>query len=94
MYLRREYTISLGNILFKERENQLVMYLFDPSKIQVHCLTWRLQRKSLKDINVIPSKQCITWHKPLVFDLKIIKAKDLRKTLNPGEIYGNYTKAV
>lgn len=39
MHLRREYAISLRNILFKEIVSHLVMYLFDQSKIQVDCLT-------------------------------------------------------
>ena len=84
--LRREYTISLGNILFKERASHLDMYLFDLSKIHVDCLTWRLQRKFLRDIEVIHSKQCITQHKPLVFDFVVVKVKDTRKSLNPGEL--------
>ena len=91
MHLRREYAISLRNILFKEIVSHLVMYLFDQSKIQVDCLT---PKKFLKDIKVIPSKQCITQHKPFVFDFKVVKAKDSRKDLTPGEMYGNYMKTV
>ena len=52
------------------------MYLFDQSKIQVDCLT---PKKFLKEIKVIPSKQCITQHKPFVFNFKIVKAKAQEK---------------
>ena len=63
------------NTPFKKGESYLVIYEFDPSKIQVdNCLVWRDQR-NLRDIKAISSKYCLTQHKPLVCDFRIMIVK-------------------
>ena len=73
------------------------------SKSPSHVFVWSIKnsgrlfdskKSSWKTLKVIPSKQCITQHKPFVFDFKVVKAKDSRKDLTPGEMYGNYMKTV
>ena len=76
--------MTVGNTLFKMRVSHLVTYEPGPYKRNVdHCLVKRKQRKFLKDIKVLPSEECITQRKPLVYDLKIIKVKDTRKMFVP-----------
>ena len=66
--------MAVGNILFKNKASHLVTYKPGPSKIQVdYCLVRRNQRKFLKDIKFLRSKECITEHKVLVFEFKIRK---------------------
>ena len=37
----------------------------------------------MKDINILPSEECISQYKPLVCDFKIRKVKDTRKNFVP-----------
>lgn len=41
------------------------------------------QRKFLKDIQVLPSEECITQHKPLVYGFEIRKGKDTGRKFVP-----------
>ena len=77
--------ITVENTLSNKRASYLVILQSDPSKTRFNYnLVRRKQRKFLKDINVLPSEDCITQHRPLVFDLNIRKVKDTREMLVPG----------
>ena len=77
----REYTFQQkGN----KRASHLVILESDPSKTRFnYYLVRRKQRKFLKDIKVLPSEDCITQHRPLVFG-NVRKVKDTRKMFVPG----------
>ena len=77
----------LGNTFFKNRASHLVLvtYEFDSSKTHVsYCLERRNQRKSLKDIKLLPRSLLLKHkllHKPLVYEFTIRKLKDTRRKL-------------
>ena len=56
-----------ANSLLKKGASHPYTDEFGPLKIQIdYCLAWRNQQKPLKDIEVLPSEECITQHKPCV----------------------------
>ena len=65
---------------------------FYPSKTQAyHCLVRKDQSKFGKDMKFLPSKVCITQHKPFSRNFEIRKLKDTMRKY-PLERYGNYMK--
>ena len=73
-----------GNTLSKKTASLFVIYESSPSKTQVdYRLVWRSQRSFLKDVKILPSKECITKHKPLLYDFKIRKVKGTKRNFLP-----------
>ena len=59
--------MTVGNTLFKRRENHLDTYDTSPLKTQAdYCLLWTDHRKLLIDLKALPSEEHITQHKSLV----------------------------
>ena len=76
--------VTVENTLFNKRASHLVILESDPSKTRFnYYLVRRKQRKFLKDIKVLPSEDCITQHRPLIFG-NVRKVKDTRKMFVPG----------
>ena len=77
--------MTAGYTLFGKRASHLVTYKSVPSNIQVdYCLVNRNQKKVLKDMEVLTSRECITQYKLLIWDLMRRKIKNTRITLIPG----------
>lgn len=72
--------MTVRNTLFQKRASHLVNNESGPSKTHLDYF-WvrRNQQKFLKDIEALPSEQCITQDKPLVCDFgMILRFKKLR----------------
>ena len=78
--------MTVGNTVFKNKASHLVIYEPGPPKPKVYyCLVRRKQRKLLKDIKTLPSKEYKkpSSNKSLVGDFKIRKVKDTRGKFVP-----------
>ena len=69
----------VGNTCFKKKDSHLVTFESGLARTQIdYFLLRQNQRKYLCDVKVIPSEECITQHKPVVYVLKIKKLKRLK----------------
>lgn len=65
----------------------LSQYEASPSKTGKLCFGWEKSKAFGKDINILPSEECITQHKPFVRDFKILWEKlHLRKGISKGTL--------
>ena len=68
--------------LFTKRESHLVTYQSGENQID-YILVKRQNIKLVRDVKTIPSEECVTQHKLLVCDARIVKSEDRCKKFIP-----------
>ena len=64
--------LVVGNTLFKKRDTHLVTYCSGPHMTQIDYMLFRKNfRKSVLNVKVIPSEECVQQHKLLVGDFLV-----------------------
>ena len=68
----------------RKRENHLVTYQSGENQSQIdYILVKRQNIKLVRDVKVIPHEKCVTQHKLLVCDARIVETEDLCKKFVP-----------
>ena len=71
--------VMVGSSFFNKSASHLIAYQSGPCKTQVkYFLERKDQRKLVKDVSILPSEDCITQHKPLVYDVYDFKIGRIR----------------
>ena len=71
--------MMVGNTFFNKSASHLITYQSGPCKTQVeYFLERKNQRKLVKDVSIHPSEDCISQHKPLVYDVYDFKIRKIR----------------
>ena len=69
--------LIVSNPLFTKRESHLVTYQSGENQSQIdYILVKRQNIKLVRDVKVIPNEECVTQHKILACDTRIVKRED------------------
>ena len=78
------HNLVVSNSLFTKRESHLVTFQSGENQSQIdYILVKRQNVKLVRDVKVIPNEECVTQHKLLVCDAKIVKREDRCKKVVP-----------